>query len=200
MHKIIVNLTRLLFISLIIFEFLNYLNILNFDLDFTWFGLILTSTVVWVGLEIIRLFVQIRCGLTLHSIIWLAAIFAVYFDALGDIFHFYSRFGWYDKIAHLIGSASATMIVFLIFQILSNTKYKMNTKLVYFLTPVTVVILGIAYEIEEYLEDYFSLTNRFGGMPDTVDDVFFNILGILLIFLILGYAGKFKSMSDKYDS
>lgn len=182
------NPVRIVILGLIVFEILNYFKILKFSPDFTWSGLILTSAVVWLGLEFTHYSLKNR-GLEFSIILWIVATIPLYFDALGDIIHFYSRFFWYDLAGHFLGSAAAGIIII---SILKSTGIHRNEKggnaILSLLTFTSVVTLGVFYELEEFFEDFFNFTNRFGDAKDTAADLLMDVLGafsIVLIFLIL---------------
>jgi uncharacterized membrane protein YjdF len=190
-------LARIIFAGLIVFEVFNYFSILKFKVDFTWFGLILTAVVIWGGLEIVHHFLKVRCHRILHSAIWFLSIFALYVDALGDIFHCYSRFGWYDQVAHFAGSAVAGAIIFSVLKAVNPCRVnKMGDSLMYFLTFTSVTTLGVFYELEEYLEDYFNFTNRLGDGPDTANDLLLDVVGVLTVILFVIVVKKIKNKTS----
>lgn len=190
-------LARIVFAGLIIFEIFNYFSVLKFKVDFTWFGLILTAAAIWGGLEIAHHFLKMRCHHILHSAIWFLAIFALCIDALGDILHCYSRFSWYDQVAHFTGSVVAGAIIFSILKAVNPCRVnKMGDSLMYFLTFTSVTTLGVFYELEEYLEDYFNLTNRLGDGPDTTNDLLLNVVGVLAVILFVLVVKKIKNKTS----
>ena len=52
-NNVITNIIRIGFAAWIIFELLNWIGVLNFTLDFTWLGLVVTAVFVWTALEIV---------------------------------------------------------------------------------------------------------------------------------------------------
>ncbi len=173
---------RLLFFGLIIFEFLNLINILYVPLDFSWFGLIVTASFVWLTVELVVYFWKAKEYLPVALGL---SFLGVLFDALGDIFHFYSRFGFYDRSIHLVIGAIIAYLLFIL-----TKKY----------SPLFILgmtsLLGVLYEIEEYLEDKFIHHRglRLGDGPDTADDLLMNLLGaLLMIFIIFIFKKLFKN-------
>jgi hypothetical protein len=178
--------------GLILFEIFNYFEIFKFSLDFTWFGLIITGLVVWIGLEISNYFLEKR-GCKFYTGIWAVAAIPLYFDALGDINRFYSRFNWYDLVGHFLGGLAAGIIIFSIVK--SQNIYhasKASNLLTSFTTFTSVVTLGVFYEIEEFTENYFNLTNRLGNANDTVTDLMMDGLGAIVAILIMFLLKNFK--------
>lgn len=175
--------SRVAFLGLIIFELLNQFNILHFTLDFTWFGLALTSVVAWASLEIA---LRVFTGAHAHHFHF-GAIFAVvavmtYVDALGDILHLYSKISFYDQIAHFSGGA----FIAIVFAIIIHHLDRLNIITLGRFAKATFIIAltalgGSLYEIEEYLEDYFRGSNRLGDGPDTANDIMLAIIAAVLV-------------------
>ncbi len=177
---------RVAFLGLFLFEGANYVQVLNFTLDYTWFGLLLVSLVVFLGLEGANRIFKRRWRAALHWSVWPLAFFAVSFDAFGDILHFYSRWSWYDQIGHYLGALVTCIIIFSALRAIEKTH---NWQHPYHINPLLALgltmTLASLYEIEEYLEDYFSLTNRLGDGADTANDLLMNLFGALtLVFVV----------------
>lgn len=176
---------RLAFAILLSVEFLSALRVLRVTLDFTWLGLLITSSAVWIGLELVHRSLHRKHHRALPLHLWWLAFFAVAFDAFGDINRWYSAYGWYDRAAHLIASGIAAVILFhLLRALLHQDTEKHHPRLALILSFTSVATLGVLYEVEEYLEDVINLTNRLGDAFDTVEDLIFNILGAGLVLLL----------------
>lgn len=173
---------RTAFVLLLLVEFLSALRVLRLTLDFTWLGLLITSSVVWIGLELIHRSLRRTHHRALPLHLWWLAFLGVAFDALGDINGWYSTYLWYDRAAHLIASGIAAIILLHLLRTLLHADTETHhPRLALFLSFTSVATLGVLYEIEEYLEDVINLTNRLGDAFDTVEDLIFNILGAGLI-------------------
>jgi len=194
---------RGLFIALIVFEFLNLVQILNFSLDFSWFGLIITAAAVWLIIESIAHFS--KKPKFLESALPISFL-GILIDASGDIFHLYSRFGWYDKAVHLIVSGAVAYLIFKISILWTSDVHNIKTsggirlKLILSLFVLGLSnLFGILYEIEEYLEDLFIRQARWlrlGDGPDTANDLLFNLLGSLAVALLfINFPKKFLQQS-----
>lgn len=165
------NIARFLFISLIAFEILNWLKILNFSLDFSWLGLIGTAGIIWLILEISDFF---------PGYIWLVAVAGVYLDALSDIFNFYSRFESWDRWVHFLGGALTAIVVLYIFLRLEKSgQLLIGNKFLWLAVVSIIALLGFLYEYWEFLIDkfYFGYEKALGSGPDTVDDLMLNLVG-----------------------
>lgn len=193
---IIINFARVLFAGLFVFELLNYLKILSFNLEYTWLGLVITSSAAFIILEITaRKYKKIK-GHYLHWSVWLIVVFGLGLDAAGDFFHLYGQYYWWDRVVHFFVSAAACFTIFTVISAFWIDKFKFcllfksgKMHLASFLALTTTISLSAIYEIEEYTEDLIFHTNRLGPGTDTADDLLLNVLGALsaIIFLQIYY-------------
>ena len=193
------TISRLLFGGLILFELLNQFGLLHFSLDFTWFGLALTSIIVWLSIEVASYLLKKSSGQAIPGSVFFVAVVTVYTDALGDILHFYARFFWYDGMAHFIGGAAVAGVLFFIFwNLYRSKKIKIGLLGTGFASLTGASFFGVLYEIAEYLEDLFTGSHRLGDGPDTVNDLSLDILGALFIIgLIIIYIWKRYKITAK---
>lgn len=198
---IVINFARLLFAGLIIFELLNYLKVLQFNLEFTWLGLVITSCACLTLLEITAYKYKRIKGHYLHWSIWLIVVAGLSLDAFGDFFHLYSRYSWWDQFAHLFISAVICFTLFIVISAFWIDKFKFSLllktgrlKLSLLLAATSTVSLSALYEIEEYLEDVIFHTNRLGPGADTANDLFCNLIGVLII---VGFVAVYYSITKK---
>lgn len=186
------NFARTLFAALIIFEILNYLKILQFSLEYTWLGLIITSSAALLILEITAYKYKKLKNHNLHWIVWFIIVSGLSLDATGDFFHLYGNFFWWDRVVHFFVSAVAAFTIFTVISAFWVDKFKFcllfksgKMRLASFLAITSTISLSAIYEIEEYAEDLIFHTNRLGPGVDTADDLLFNTLGALSILIIL---------------
>lgn len=187
------NIVRLCILGLLIFECLNIVKILNFSPQFTWRGLLSTSLITFIILEVIAyLYFKKKNKESLHSSVWLFTFIAIFLDFIADVFHLYDRFEWWDQSLHFTSSAMVCFILFVIISAfwLDKFHYKFMHKvarlhLAIFLSAMTAISLGALYEIEEYTEDLLYGTHRSGLGTDTANDLTCNVLGILFMSLII---------------
>lgn len=188
----VINFVRLLFGGLIIFEILNFLKILQFNTQFTWLGLVLTSIFCLALLEISAYRYKKKRGHYLHWSVWLIITIALGLDAAGDFFHLYGKIVWWDQVVHYSVCAVINFLLFAVINAFWIDKFKFSLlfksgrlKLALFLSTASTVSLGALYEVEEYLEDVFFKTNRLGPGADTANDLTMNILGALTTVAIV---------------
>jgi len=189
---IVINFARLLFTGLIVFEILNFIKILQFNTQFTWLGLVITSIFVLTLLEITAYKYRQKKGHYLHWSIWIIITTALGLDAAGDFFHLYVKISWWDQAVHYSVSAIIAFTLFAVINAFWIDKFKYSLllkegrlKLALFLAAASTISLGALYEVEEYLEDVFFHTNRLGPGIDTADDLTLNILGAITTVIIV---------------
>jgi uncharacterized membrane protein YjdF len=189
---IVINFARLLFAGLIIFEILNFLKILQFNTQFTWLGLVITSIFVLTLLEITAYKYRQKKGHYLHWSIWIIITTGLGLDAAGDFFHLYGKISWWDQAVHYSVSAIMAFALFAVINAFWIDKFKYSLllkegrlKLALFLATTSTISLGALYEVEEYLEDIFFHTNRLGPGADTANDLTLNILGAITTVIIV---------------
>ena len=189
---IVINFARLLFVGLIVFEILNFLKILQFNTQFTWLGLVITSIFTLTLLEITAYKYKQKKGHYLHWSIWIIITTALGLDAAGDFFHLYGKISWWDQAVHYSVSAIMVFTLFAIINAFWIDKFKYSLllkegklKLSLFLAATSAISLGALYEVEEYLEDIFFHTNRLGPGTDTANDITLNILGAITTVVIV---------------
>lgn len=180
---------RLAFFGLFMFEFLNYLGILHFSLDFTWIGLMITVLGIWLLLEIVNFYLYRKTKKKINGAVYFLVAFVIYFDAFGDILHLYSNFGWYDQVMHFAGGAAVALIFFCVFHFFYNHLDMLICALLSISLGETFCVL---FELEEYFEDYFTGSHRLGDGFDTANDLFLDLIGALCIAFIFFSAQHFK--------
>ena len=214
MEKTALRTIRLLFAVLLIFEFLNWIGVLHFEVKFTWLGLIITGGGVYGFLEFLNYYLKKHHQAGIHWVAFLLGLIPVVFDAAGDMFYFYN-YWWYDISAHFLGSAAAAGIIFAFFKILRRTNFVnwyLGTRIFFAFT--TAVALGVLFELEEFGEDLLTCYHRdlipfiadkllpcgqrFGDAYDTGADLFYNVLGGLAAVLIaFGWSLHRRSLEAK---
>lgn len=195
MNKIILNIVRIIFISIIMFEAANMLGILNFTLEFSWIGLFLTALAVWIMIETVNFFVKKRYDYILPAYVFLIPALNILLDAFGDIFKLYAKYPWYDQLAHFLGGVSAAgVLFFVIASIIQYKKINISDRFSALLALSLANLFGILYEIEEYLESYYLHNNRLGDRFDTPNDLLLNLLGTILCISVIYY---FRALNRK---
>lgn len=196
-NLLVTNFARALFAGLFVFELLNFLKILRFNLEYTWFGLIITSTVSFFILEITAHKYRKIKGHYLHWSMWLIVVAGLWLDAAGDFFRFYGKYLWWDQFVHIFISAVVAFVLFVVINAFWLDKLKFSLlfnagrfKLSLFLAAATTLSLSALYEIEEYAEDVLFKTNRLGPGTDTANDLFCNLIGVLAAasFILIYYS------------
>jgi len=191
-NSVVINFARLLFAGLFIFELLNFLKILQFNLQYTWLGLVITLLASFFVLEITAHKYKKIKGHQLHWSMWLIVAAGLSLDAAGDFFHLYGKYSWWDQFVHIFVSAVVGFALFIVINAFWIDKFKFSLlfsagrlKLSLWLAATTTLSLSALYEIEEYAEDVLFQTNRLGPGTDTANDLFMNLIGIAITAAII---------------
>ncbi len=207
-------LVRALFWLLLGFEFLHWVGVLHIlELEFSWAGLLITGGAVYAFLELLHLRLKKIHKTQLPWFVFLFGLTPISFDAVGDMFHLYSQYAWYDQVAHFLGSAMAVAVVFSFFAVLKAVNHiNWNLATNSFFAFTTAVMFGVLYELEEFGEDVIACYHReflpqfldkllpcgyrFGDAFDTGTDLFLDVVGGLAavaVFLLAQYFMKRSS-------
>lgn len=181
---------RTLFGALLVFEILSGLNLLSIKPTFTILGLILTLLAVWLGVEFTDALMANSKIRQHHSVAMAVLIpFTVYLDALGDLFHWYDSIPNYDSYLHFFNPViGAIWIWHVIDALYPNVSLRFSQ-----LTAASMMLaVGALYEIEEYLEDVFTGSHRFGDAWDTGNDLTMDFLGAVIGMVCLYIFFKIK--------
>ena len=173
-----------LFVGLFLFELLNYLGVLSFQVEFTWLGRMISTAGVFfiivaldaISRQLIRLPLShgvLLCGTVLLSI-----------DFWGDILSLYQRYPWYDQVAYFLsGPILVGAFLLLYVPIVRRLHWRVPPAVVAIGALFTSVFLAVIYELEEYTEDAFYGTNRLGDGADTANDLALNLAGGLIMLV-----------------
>lgn len=185
-------LARIILLSLIGFESLNFFGFLPYATYFSWLGLLVTSIGALAVIEMIYYAFK-REGVILPTLPYLVSGVSLWLDALGDVAGLYGKFGWYDQAAHIIGGAAIMSVAIAMFS-QYRERHKISLALMLFISISFVGLFGSIYEIEEYLEDryYHGEQKRLGDGPDTANDLLVNLMGGLATGATYAYFSKKK--------
>ncbi len=175
--------------GLFLFELLNYTNVLSFKIEFTWFGRVMSTFVLFAILRSVDVLFQRKLGTHLQSRVWFIMTFLLFFDFFGDILGLYGKWTSYDQVVHFLSGPALVASLILVFErIADRLNWRSPRAVTYGLALGTSTIFAVLYEVEEYLEDFFFGTHRLGDGPDTANDLMLNMIGgVLLIAVFVGY-------------
>jgi hypothetical protein len=190
--------SRIGFLAVFLFELANYLGVLHFSLDYTWLGLLITILGATIGVELSAYVMRRTIRVDMPWVAWPIAFGAVLFDVIGDVFSLYANVVWYDQLAHFLGTAAAAIIFLMFFRSLQEVKgWRYPPVLNFLLAFGLAMAMGVGYEIEEYLEDFFVASNRLGDGEDTANDLLLNTIGALSILASAWFMKIFHLRSTK---
>lgn len=167
---------RIPIIVLIVVEFASLQNYIAIDPSFTASGLLLQSIVFYIFLELINHFIKKYRKMPPW---WVASsmVILLAMDAIGDYLHWYDRFPYYDAILHFLIPMTTVLGIWAIRHTFALV---INYKILFFSVVPCVITLAVLYELEEYLEDVFTGSQRLGDGFDTANDLLMGLLGALL--------------------
>lgn len=116
-----------------------------------------------------------------------AVLFAadIWANTLANILDFYSRFSFWDNIAHTVGSAVATVGILMILKILQKRgRLQLGSLFVAMVALSMALALSVVYELTEYAGDLWFDTHRITSLYDTSSDLFYNALGAVAVLLL----------------
>lgn len=184
------HLWRTLFGALLAFEILVAARVFPIEPTFTLLGLILTLAVVWWIVEYAERVLE-RSPLHTHFSYVMAVLIplTVYVDAFGDLFHWYATIPHYDAYLHFFNPAVACVWAWHVVRALYPT---LSARFLNTVALALTVAGGTLYEIEEYLEDVFTSSQRLGDAWDTGNDLTMDVLGPLFALLCLTLYYRWK--------
>lgn len=141
------------------------------------------TNAVSVGLYFtVQYVIRRRYGIIINWIVLAIVCASVWLDALGNFLHYYGRYWWWDHLTHAVGGLAITtgfMVVCVALWRVGRMKVSWFVVNLYALCVAQTV--GALYEVSEWIGDVLFKTQRVGGPFDTPRDLFFNILGGLLV-------------------
>lgn len=183
-HQTTLTIIRLLFGLVLGIEFANIIGLVNFSDLPIWPGLFGTAGAVWAGLEYWRYYTLKNNLQFLPSWILFISLGAVLLDAAGNLTNWYFSTWYFDNIVHFLSGAIATLVMFFVFYSIHSSSLPFSW--IAYITFGTTTILGVAFEVVEYLANIFHDTDIWlGSGPDTVMDLVMSSTGALLVIIFL---------------
>lgn len=172
-----IYLIRIAFASLFSFEFLNSIKIFHIPLGFPWAGLALLSFLTWFSWE--KLFKdRVDFSISLAGLV----IFQLYVNTFGNVFKFYTKFSWYDKLTHFTGEAAVTTTVILILNYLNRKRdWKLKLNLLAVFGFSLSLTLAVFWELYEYFIDFSFHYSTVADKYDTSSDLLYGTIGAAIV-------------------
>lgn len=172
-------LVRAAFWPLIVFEAANMVGLLHASREPIWLGLLATSVGAYGAYEAWHWYRR-RIGAThIPPLSICTGIVVVYADAVGNIFDWYNAVESYDKLIHFLSGIAATAIsFFLLSRVVAAKGWQVPWGAVGYTALLTGLLLGVGFELVEYLADTYYGTNFWlGSGVDTLTDVLLDLAG-----------------------
>ncbi|MBI4093252.1 MAG: hypothetical protein HY420_04990 [Candidatus Kerfeldbacteria bacterium] len=144
------------------------------------------TNVVTVGLYLaVGRIAHRRYGITLHWVVLVIIAASVWLDALGNFQHWYAQYWWWDRLTHAIGGLAVTVGFYMVTVALWYARrLAMSWRVLNLYTFCLAQTLGALYEVSEWIGDELFDTHRVQGLFDAQRDIFFNMLGGILVLLV----------------
>ncbi len=126
--------------------------------------------------------VRRRYGIVINWVVLLIVSASVWLDAIGNFLHYYGRYWWWDHLTHAVGGlAITTGITVVCIALWRVGRMKVSWFVVNLYSFSVAQTVAALYEVSEWIGDIMFKTQRVGGPFDTPRDLFFNMLGGLLV-------------------
>lgn len=148
-------------------------------------ALAITDIISGTGFLVIYFILKRKYQIILHWIVALAVALGVWLDAIGNFAYFYSKYTWWDDLAHFGGTLALAIGVFVVI-------VKLNEKRIIQLgifaqgvfSVALTMLLASFYEITELWGDFLFAMTRIGERWDTASDLHWDLIGAILVVLI----------------
>lgn len=164
----------------------------NYDTAVRQYALAFTNLASTIGLFWFDRWLGRRGG-RLSMATWLIVAGAVWLDALGNFQHLYAGYWWYDRLSHTIGgmAVSALFIDFFLTQA-KRGRWLIGAWPAIWFGFLLGQMMAAFYEITEWLGDMWFDTHRVVYTYDTPHDLFFNLLGGLVMVALIQFSQRKK--------
>jgi uncharacterized membrane protein YjdF len=123
-----------------------------------------------------------KYGTVLHWVVLLILSAAVWLDALGNFQHYYVTIWWWDRLTHAVGGLAVTAGLYItIIGLWRAKRLGVSWRVANVYAFALAQTLGAMYEVSEWLGDIWFGTHRVGERFDSPRDIFFNIVGGLVV-------------------
>ncbi|MFA6525587.1 MAG: hypothetical protein WCT33_04965 [Patescibacteria group bacterium] len=179
-NKILVNILLLSIVALVGIEL-----IVDYDAFDRRVALSLTAIIAGGAFVVVNNYIYKKYQTTLPWFVIFVIASSVWLDAIGNFMYLYTKFTWWDDLAHFFGSLAVAVLVYNIFLIL-RARGVINLSNFHFLTYVVsvAVLVTVLYELSEYFGDLIFEMQRVGARYDTSSDLTYDFLGALIVVLV----------------
>lgn len=175
---------RIMVVAVLVLQLglLGYELVAEYDTSVRQVALGLTNLAAIGGYLFAARFLLRRYGIVLHWVVLVVIAAAVWLDALGNFQHFYGSIWWWDRLTHAVGGLAVTAaIAIVIFSLWNAGRLNVSWRVANLYALALAQSLGAVYEISEWVGDLWFGTHRVGDRFDSPRDLFFNMLGGLLV-------------------
>ena len=127
-------------------------------------------------LEIIKILKQRYIGESFPRSLCFFLFFIFVFNTTALVLLWYRTFFWFDMLMHTLGGVWAGGVALWFFVSASDKEKAFDTKHIFFISLMSVLFVGIIWEIYEIVVDVFVRALSYGFI-DGLSDLFFDLLG-----------------------
>jgi len=151
-------------------------------------ALSLTNAAAIGGYVLAARWLQRRFGIVLHWIVLVIIAASVWLDALGNFQHYYGSIWWWDRLTHAVGGLAVTAaIAIVVFSLWNAGQLKVSWRVANVYAFSLAQAIGAVYEVSEWIGDLWFGTHRVGDRFDSPRDLFFNMLGGLIVLAVAAW-------------
>ncbi len=142
-----------------------------------------------------------RSGQPLPWVVSWLAVAGIWFDAAGNFAGLYGAIVWWDKLAHVVGTAAVAGGLWLVIRAYAQRRGGQWGDAFLGLTAVSLtVLLSVVYEITEYLGDLVVATRRVTDLFDTADDLLWNLMAAVVVIVLFSWRYRQRTGIDQDPS
>ncbi len=178
---------------------LGYELIARYDTNGRQIALAVTNAAAVAIFFLVQRTLRRRFGITIHWVALLVIAASVWLDAVGNFQHLYARIWWWDRLTHAVGGFAVTVGLYVTCVALWVAgRLRLSWRVLNLYALSVAQLLGMLYEVSEWIGDELFATHRVQGPFDTPRDLGFNLAGGLLV-LIAGAWWRFRRRATHAD-
>ncbi|HNB02839.1 MAG TPA: hypothetical protein PLV88_00985 [Methanoregulaceae archaeon] len=153
----------------------------------------MVTAVLMLGMTVIPFVVAKRMNINLPWFVFFLVALALWIHTAGYVQGYYTTFyPYYDKIAHIVSGTAVAVLGFLgVIFVDKYMKMNLNTWFIIFFTIIFGMAMGAAWEIYEFLVDFFFGGSLAGPMQNSLNDTMLDMMFVLAGSIVVALLGVF---------
>lgn len=134
---------------------------------------------------VLYFFLKKKYGIILSWIVLAVGALGVWLDAIGNFAYFYSRYYWWDDVAHFGGTLAFAVGAFVVVAKLNEKRIIQLSQFAQgFFSVALTMLFASFYEITELWGDFLFNMTRIGTRWDTATDLHWDLVAAVLVVLV----------------